>query len=80
MFKVVEKQNHLAVHAICDSRASAERWIALNAREYCSKGFFMDKTLTPESFQVLPPSGESLIAAFNERQNQSVATKQEGAA
>lgn len=51
-FKVVEKANPLAVHAHCDTLASAERWIAVNAVEYCAKGCFTDKTLTPNSFMV----------------------------
>lgn len=53
-FKVVEKKNNLAVHAHCSTLESAERWIKTNAVEYCEKGFFMDKTLTPESFEIKP--------------------------
>ena len=53
MFKIVEKQNPLAVHAVCSTLASAERWIAVNAVEYCAKGFFMDKSLTPNSFTIV---------------------------
>lgn len=51
-YVIIEKQNPLAVHAICDTRERAERWIAINAVEYCAKGYFMDKSLTPESFTV----------------------------
>lgn len=50
--KVVEKDNPLAVHVHCASRESAQRWIDVNAVEYCAKGFFMDKTLTPDSFMI----------------------------
>lgn len=53
-YKVVEKNNHLAVHAICETLASAERWIAVNAVTYCARGFFTDKTLTPDSFSIVP--------------------------
>lgn len=53
MFKIVEKKNHLAVHAHCDTRESAQRWIDVNAPLYCSKGYFMDKTLTPDSFEIV---------------------------
>ena len=53
MFKVVEKNNQLAVHCIADTLDRAEHWISTNAVEYCSKGFFMDKTLTPDSFMVI---------------------------
>jgi hypothetical protein len=52
MFKIIEKNNPLAVHAICDTYAGAQRWIAINAVEYCRKGYFMDKTLTPDSFTI----------------------------
>lgn len=52
-FKVVEKANHLAVHCIAYTKERAERWIAVNAVEYCKKGYFSDKTLTPESFEVI---------------------------
>ncbi len=52
MYSVVEKKNPLAVHAHCSTRESAERWIVVNAVEYCRKGYFMDKTLTPDSFTI----------------------------
>lgn len=52
IFKVVEKSNALAVHAHCDTVESAMRWIAVNAVQYCKLGYFMDKTLTPDSFTV----------------------------
>ena len=51
--KVVEKANHLAVHAYCSTLESAQRWIKVNAKEYADKGYFMDKALTPESFEVI---------------------------
>lgn len=53
MFKLVEKENHLHVHGHFDSRARAERHLAVNIPDYCARGFFMDKTLTPESFEVI---------------------------
>ena len=52
MFKVIEKLNPLAVHCICDTLARAENWINVLAPEYCAKGFFMDKTLTHDSFTI----------------------------
>lgn len=52
-FHVVEKGNPFHVHAICSTRASAERWIKELAPEYCAKGFFMDKSLTPYSFEII---------------------------
>lgn len=49
-FKVVEKQNHNAVHLITWSRKRGEQWIKENG----NKGWFTDKTLTAESFEVTP--------------------------
>lgn len=52
MFQVVEKKNPRAVHCITYTRERAERWIAVTAPDYCRRGYFMDKTLTPESFTI----------------------------
>lgn len=52
MYKIVEKNNPLAVHCICDTLDRAEDWINVKAPEYCQKGYFMDKTLTPDSFTI----------------------------
>jgi hypothetical protein len=57
-WRIVEKANHLHLHALCSTRESAQRWIDVNAVEYCRRGYFMDKTLTPESFEILPPKGK----------------------
>ena len=51
--KVVEKENHLAVHALFDYMERAQQWLNVNAIEYCRKGYFMDKTLTAESFEII---------------------------
>lgn len=50
LFKVVEKKNHLAVHVHCSCKEAAERWLNVEVPIYCAKGYFMDKTLTPDSF------------------------------
>jgi hypothetical protein len=52
-FYVVEKLNPLAVHAICDLKERAQHWIDTNAVQYCELGYFMDKTLTPDSFKII---------------------------
>lgn len=54
-WKIVEKKNPLAVHALCHSRESAQRWIDVNAPLYCARGYFVDKTLTPDSFTIREP-------------------------
>ncbi len=50
--KIVEKLNHLAVHAHCSTHESAKRWLAEKAPEYCAKGYFMNKALTPDDFEI----------------------------
>lgn len=51
-YYVVEKKNPLAVHCIADTRERAEHWVNEKAPLYCARGYFMDKTLTPESFEI----------------------------
>jgi hypothetical protein len=53
MYKIVEKNNPLAVHCLCDTLESAHRWLAVNAVEYCEKGYFMNKSLTPDDFMIV---------------------------
>ena len=54
-WQVVEKANPLHLHALCGTEETAKRWISEKAPVYCARGYFMDKTLTPDSFTVLPP-------------------------
>ena len=49
---VIEKQNPLAAHAICDTRERAQFWIDTRAPEYAAKGYFINKTLTADSFTI----------------------------
>ena len=49
---VIEKNNRLAVHAICDTLERAQNWIDTKAPEYAKKGYFMDKALTADSFTI----------------------------
>lgn len=49
MYKVVEKDNHLAIHCETWSYERGLQWI-----ERCGDSrMFMDKTLTKESFEVI---------------------------
>jgi len=52
MFYVVEKANPLAVHCVAYTLDRAEYWIRALAPTYCERGYFMDKTLTPDSFTI----------------------------
>jgi hypothetical protein len=53
-FKLVEKANPLHLHGLFETRERAERHLEVNIPEYCAKGYFMDKTLTPDSFEIKP--------------------------
>jgi hypothetical protein len=68
MFKVIEKANPLAVHAHCSGIDGATRWITVNAPAYCAKGYFMDKTLTPESFAIYDTVRKCLVDMDDQEQ------------
>lgn len=48
-FKVIEKNNALAVHCITWSREQAQEWI----ERYGDSGIFTDKTLRRDSFCII---------------------------
>lgn len=50
MYYIIEKNNPLAIHAQCYTKERAEFWLNEKAPLYCAKGYFMDKTLTVNSF------------------------------
>jgi hypothetical protein len=52
-FKLVEKANHLAVHGLFGSRQSAETFLRDTVPVYLAKSYYMDKTLTVNSFEVI---------------------------
>lgn len=49
---IVEKANHNAVHAYCSTLESAQRYLAEIVPLHCARGYYMDKTLTPDSFEI----------------------------
>jgi len=51
--KLVEKKNHLAVHGLFYSREKAEKHLRETIPEHVRKGYFMDKTLTADDFEVI---------------------------
>jgi len=53
MFKIVEKKDIHAVHAICDSLEEAENHLANVIPEYVGRGYYMDKTLKADDFMVV---------------------------
>lgn len=50
---IVEKKDHLAVHGIFMSRESAEKHLKEVVPIYVDKGYYMDKTLTKDCFEVI---------------------------
>lgn len=52
-YAIVEKANHLAVHGIFDTRERAEAFLAGTIPLYVARGFYMDKTLRADSFEVI---------------------------
>jgi len=52
-YKLVEKNNHLAVHGLFDVKERAEKHLEETVPEYVRKGYFMDKTLTATSFEII---------------------------
>ena len=53
-YAIVEKKNHLAVHGIFDTLDRAEAFLAGTIPLYVARGFYMDKTLRADSFEVIP--------------------------
>jgi hypothetical protein len=51
-YHLVEKNNPLALHAISDRREALEKHIKSVLPGYIAKGYFMDKTLTVDSFTI----------------------------
>jgi hypothetical protein len=52
-FALVERDNTLAVHGLFDRLEHAQRHLDVNIPVYCQRGYFMDKTLTPDSFIIV---------------------------
>ncbi len=50
---MVEKKNHNALHGIFGSMESAQKNLRELKPDECKRGMFMDKTLTPESFEII---------------------------
>jgi hypothetical protein len=53
-FHLVEKKNRNALHGIFDSEERAKQFLAVTVPEYVVRGYYSDKSLTPESFTVIP--------------------------
>ncbi len=51
--RLVEKNNHNAVHALFDNMERAKLHLREVIPTYVARGFFTDKTLTVDSFEIL---------------------------
>jgi len=58
VFLIVEKANHLHVHGYFDNRERAEHHLAVTIPEYVRLSYFMDKTLTADSFEIIEKERE----------------------
>lgn len=53
MYHLVEKNNHHALHGIFHSKESAIRHLKEVIPQYLAKSYFMDKSLTADSFEII---------------------------
>ena len=51
-YKIVEKNNKLAVHGLFESLARAENYLNNVIPVYVSRGYFMNKTLKADDFMI----------------------------
>jgi hypothetical protein len=52
-YKIVEKNNFLAIHGLFYSKAQAEYHLTHNIPVYVKKGYFSNKTLTAKDFIIV---------------------------
>jgi hypothetical protein len=53
MWAIVEKDNHLALHGLFDCLQRAERHLTEIIPDYVTRGYFMDKSLRADSFEIV---------------------------
>lgn len=53
MFKLVEKKDHSALHALFDTRERADRHLREVIPDYVARGLFADKTLRADDFEIV---------------------------
>lgn len=58
VIKIVEKKNKRATHGIFDTIERAENHLKNIIPVYCAKGYFMDKTLMPDDFEVIKTTAQ----------------------
>jgi len=55
-YAIVEKHNHFAVHGYFDSQERANWFLCNTIPVYVARAYYMDKTLTANSFEVIEKS------------------------
>lgn len=53
MFYLVEKKDHLAVHGHFYAYERAKQFLENDIVFYCANGYFVDKTLAPDDFEII---------------------------
>lgn len=59
-FAIIEKNNPLALHGLFDTIERAERHLRDVIPVYVTRGYFMDKTLTANSFVIVQKHPKSI--------------------
>jgi hypothetical protein len=52
-FRLVEKSNHNRLHGLFYSKETAEKFLRETVPEYIKRGYYTDKTLTVDDFEVI---------------------------
>jgi len=66
MYRMVEKKNHDAVHAMFNTRGNAEHHLRVTVHNYVKHSLFKDKTLTADSFEIVDEDGRKVGYSYAE--------------
>lgn len=61
-YALVEKDNRLAVHGLFATPGRARHHLRARVPDYVARGYYMDKTLTVESFAILDRTTEEFVS------------------
>lgn len=53
VYRIIEKSDRHAVHGVFDSLERAQRHLRETIPLYVARGYFTDKSLTPDSFEIV---------------------------
>lgn len=63
-FQVVEKANHLAIHCVAHTPERAQHWLDVKCPEYVRKGYFMNKALKADDFEIIEAPRRSVYEYY----------------